>query len=303
MGRPCAGSGRADGSLVGAAVTRAVTLLAPAKINLALAVTGKRDDGYHDLRSVLATIDLADRVRVAPQRRLEVRIAPDVGAPRGEDLASRAVRAMATATGREPTAFVHIRKRVPVAAGLGGGSSDAGAVLRALATIWRREDVDLVALAATVGSDVPFFASGARVAFVGGRGERVDPLPDPGVTHVVVVRSSARLATKDVFAELRSGDRGAAAAADVLREAFARGTVTPQLLRDNARNDLLGPAERLCPAVADARTRAAERGIALALSGSGPTLFAIADDRRDALRTARILRRLGLVAHAHTMAG
>jgi 4-diphosphocytidyl-2C-methyl-D-erythritol kinase len=73
-------------------VTRAVTLLAPAKINLALAVTGKREDGYHDLRSVFATIDLADRVRVAPSQKLEVRIAPDVGAPRGDDLASRAVR-------------------------------------------------------------------------------------------------------------------------------------------------------------------------------------------------------------------
>lgn len=284
-------------------MTRAVALLAPAKINLALAVTGKRDDGYHELRSVFATIDLADRVRVAPHRSLEVRIAPDVGAPRGEDLASRAVRAMATATGREPTAFVHIRKRVPVAAGLGGGSSDAGAVLRGLASIWRRDDVDLVALAATIGSDVPFFVTGARVAFVGGRGERVDPLPDPATTHVVIVRSQARLSTTDVFAELRTEDRGAAAAVDVLRDAFVRGTVTPQLLREIARNDLLGPAERLCPAVADARSRAAERGIELALSGSGPTLFAVADDRRDALRTARILRRLGLVAHAHTMAG
>jgi len=284
-------------------VTRAVTLLAPAKINLALAVTGKRDDGYHELRSVFATIDLADRVRVAPHRRLEVRIAPDVGAPPGEDLASRAVRAMAKATGREPTAFVHIRKRVPVAAGLGGGSSDAGAVLRALASIWKRSDVDLVSLAATIGSDVPFFATGARVAFVGGRGEHVDPLPDPAAMHVVVVRSHARLATKDVFAELKTPDRGAAAAVDVLRDAFARGMVTPQLLRDNARNDLLGPAERLCPAIADARSRAAEYSIALALSGSGPTLFAVADDRRDALRMARILRRLGLLAHAHTMAG
>lgn len=284
-------------------MTRAVALLAPAKINLALAVTGKRDDGYHELRSVFATIDLADRVRVAPHRSLEVRIAPDVGAPRGEDLASRAVRAMATATGREPTAFVHIRKRVPVAAGLGGGSSDAGAVLRGLAAIWRRDDVDLVALAATIGSDVPFFVTGARVAFVGGRGERVDPLPDPATTHVVIVRSQARLSTTDVFAELRTEDRGAAAAVDVLRDAFVRGTVTPQLLREIARNDLLGPAERLCPAVADARSRAAERGIELALSGSGPTLFAVADDRRDALRTARLLRRLGLVAHAHTMAG
>lgn len=282
---------------------REVALLAPAKINLALAVAGKRDDGFHELRSVFATIDLSDRVRVAPHGRLEVRIAPDVGAPPGDDLASRAVRAMATATGREATAFVHIRKRVPVAAGLGGGSSDAGAVLRALASIWKRGDVDLLAVAATIGSDVPFFVTGARVALVGGRGERVDPLPDPAATHLVIVRSRARLSTREVFAELRTDDRGAAAAVDVLRDAFARGTVTPQLLRENARNDLLGPAERLCPAVADARSRAAERGILLALSGSGPTLFGVADDHRDALRAVRILRRLGLEAHAHTMAG
>jgi 4-diphosphocytidyl-2-C-methyl-D-erythritol kinase len=285
-------------------VTRGeVTLLAPAKINLALAVTGKRDDGYHDLLSVFATIDLADRVRVAPYKRLEVRIAPEVGAPPGDDLASRAVRAMAKATGHEPTAFVHIRKRVPVAAGLGGGSSDAGAVLRALASIWKRGDVDLVALAATIGSDVPFFVTGARVAVVGGRGERVEPLPDPAAIQVVIVRSQARLATKDVFAEFRTADRQAPAGAEVLRDAFARGRATPQLLRDSARNDLLGPAARLCPAIAEARARAAEHGIALALSGSGPTLFANADDRRDALRMARILRRLGLLAHAHTMAG
>ena len=284
-------------------MTRAVTLQAPAKINLALAVTGKREDGYHELRSVFATIDLADRVRVSPSPRLEVRIAPDVGAPPGDDLASRAIRAMAGAAGREPAAYVHIRKRIPVAAGLGGGSSDAGAVLRALATIWQREDVDLVALGATVGSDVPFFATGARVAFVTGRGERVDPLPEPPLLHVVIVRSRSRLATKDVFAALRDDDRGAAEVVDALRDAFARGSVTPRLLRDCARNDLLGAAERICPTIADARISAAERGIALSLTGSGPTLFAVADDRRDALRVARTLRRIGLLAHAHTMPG
>jgi 4-diphosphocytidyl-2-C-methyl-D-erythritol kinase len=284
-------------------VTRAVTLVAAAKINLALAVTGKRDDGYHDLRSVFATIDLADRVRVAPSQHLEVRIGPDVGAPRGEDLASRAVRAMAAATGHDAAAFVQIRKRVPVAAGLGGGSSDAGAVIRALATIWRRDDVDLVAVAATVGSDVPFFVRDARVALVSGRGERVDPLPDPHPMHVVIVRSRARLSTAEVFAALRHEDRGAIVSVDVVRDAFARRTVTPQLLREHARNDLLAPAERLCPEIGDARSRAAQRGIQLALSGSGPTLFMVADDRRDALRITRILRRIGLAAHAHTMAG
>ena len=284
-------------------MTRAVTLVAAAKINLALAVTGKRDDGYHDLRSVFATIDLADRVRVAPSQHLDVRIAPDVGAPRGEDLASRAVRAMAAATGHEAAAFVQIRKRVPVAAGLGGGSSDAGAVIRALATIWARTEVDLVAVAATVGSDVPFFVRDARVALVSGRGERVDPLPDPHPMHVVIVRSRARLSTAEVFAALRHEDRGAIVSVDVVRDAFARRTVTPQLLREHARNDLLAPAERLCPEIGDARSRAAQRGIQLALSGSGPTLFTVADDRRDALRIARILRRIGLAAHAHTMAG
>jgi len=284
-------------------VTRAVTLLAPAKINLALAVDTKRDDGYHELRSVFATIDLADRVRVAAWRRLEVRIAPDVGAPPGEDLASRAVRAVAAAAGREAAAFVHIRKRVPVAAGLGGGSSDAGAVLRALAMIWQRADIDLVALAATIGSDVPFFVTGARVAFVSGRGERVEPLPDPPQAHLVIVRSRERLATPDVFAALGSDDRGAASAVVALREAFVSRRATPQVLREHARNDLLAPAERLCPAIADARSRAQRRGITLSLSGSGPTLFTVADDRRDALRTARILRRIGLAARAHTMAG
>ncbi len=185
---------------------------------------------------------------------------------------------------------------------IASASPDAAAVLRALATTWHRADVDLIALAALIGSDVPFFVSGARVAFVTGRGDRVDVLPDPPATHVVIVRSDARLATSDVFAELRDDDRGAAAAVDVLRDAFARRVVTPQLLRDNARNDLLGPAQRLCSAIADARAISARRGIALAQSGSGPTLFAIADDRRDALRIARILRRTGLVAHAHTMA-
>ena len=284
-------------------MTRAVTLLAPAKINLALAVTGEREDGYHDLRSVFATIDLADRVRVTPNRSLEVRIAPDVGAPRGDDLASRAVRAMANATGHDAAAFVQIHKRVPVAAGLGGGSSDAGAVIRALATIWRRNDVDLVAVAATVGSDVPFFVHDARVALVSGRGERVDPLPDPPPMHVVIVRFRARLSTTDVFAALRSEDRGAIASVDAVRDAFAQRSVTAQLLREHAKNDLLAAAERLCPELADARSRAAQRGIQLALSGSGPTLFTLADDRRDALRIARILRRIGLAAHAHTMAG
>ena len=279
---------------------RSVRVRAPAKLNLALAVVGKRPDGYHELRSVFATLDLADDVRVATHRRLEVRNSADIGA--GADLAARAVQVLAGAAGREAHAFVRIRKRIPLAAGLGGGSSDAGAVLRALAGLWG-VDADVVAVAAAVGSDVPFFASGAPFAFVSGRGERVRALPRPSQPlHAVVLRPTLRLATADVFAELAPGDRGASHHVDALVAAFEAGAVTPLLLRAHAANDLLGPATRCCEAISAWRAAAAERGIPLFLTGSGPTLFAIADDRRDALRIARILVRAGLRAHAYTLA-
>lgn len=271
-----------------------------AKLNLALAVVGKRPDGYHELRSVFARIDLADDVRVTGHTRLEVRNTVKIGA--GDDLAARAVRALATATGREPHAFIHIRKRIPLAAGLGGGSSDAGAVLRALVDLWKT-DVDLASVAASVGSDVPFFARDVAVALVTGRGEIVEALPAPrDPVHVVVVRPTLRLATAEVFAEVRDEDRHAAPHVDAIADAFARGAVTPDFLRVHAENDLLAPAERRCPAIASWRAAAAARGIALALTGSGPTLFAIADDRADALRMGRILGRAGLRARPYTVA-
>jgi len=279
-------------------VTRAIALRAPAKLNLALAIVGERPDGYHELRSVFATIDLADDVRVATHRRLEVRNSIAMA----DDVAARAVRVIARACGRDPTAFVRIRKRIPIAAGMGGGSSDAAAVLRALAILWR-VDVDLVALAAEVGSDVPFFASGARVALVLGRGEIVEPLPTPAEPlHVVVVRPTMRLSTAEVFAAHRAEDGGALAHVDAIADAFVRGRMTPDLLRTHAENDLLAAAARKCEAIASWRAAAAARGVPLALTGSGPTLFSVADDRADALRIARILRRAGLRARAHAVA-
>ena len=279
-------------------MSRPVTLPARAKLNLALAVTGTRSDGYHDIRSVFATIDLADEVRVAEHARLEVRNTMRIG---GEDLALRAVRALASATGREPRAFVAIRKRIPIAAGLGGGSSDAGAVLRALAELWQ-VDIDLVHVAAEVGSDVPFFASGASAALVSGRGDVVAPLPtgrEP--LHVVLVRPTVRLATREVFDELRAEEWGGTTHVDAIARSFIEGTVTPDLVRVHAMNDLLAAAERRCEAIASWRAVAAARGIALSLSGSGPSLFAVADDRADALRITRLLRRSGLRARPHVV--
>src|SRR5437879_13763829 len=111
--------------------------MAPAKVNPTLEVLGRRADGYHELASVFATVDLRDRVRVAPWRELDVRIAPAVGAAPGDDLATRAVHSIADAAGRQALAHVRVRKRIPVASGLGGGSSDAGAVLLGLARVWQ----------------------------------------------------------------------------------------------------------------------------------------------------------------------
>src|SRR5437667_1265622 len=156
--------------------------MTPAKVNLTLEVVGSRPDGYHELVSVFATVDLRDRVRVAPWRALDVKIAPAVDAPRGDDLASRAVRALADASDRPALAHVRVRKRIPVASGLGGGSSDAGAVLRGLARAWRLDGVDLAPVAARIGSDVPFFVSGAASALVRVHGEWVGPLPAPAPT-------------------------------------------------------------------------------------------------------------------------
>lgn len=295
MGRP---RDRAAGRRLSAAPRR----LAPAKVNLTLEVVGRRDDGYHELRSVFATIDLADRVSVAPSRRLDVAVRPDPGAPPGTELVARAVELLAARTGRPARARVRVAKRIPVAAGLGGGSSDAGTVLRALAALWRVE-ADLVAIGAELGSDVPFFASGAPLALVEGRGERVTPLPAPArPLWIVLVRVRARLRTADVFAALRRDEWSDGTSTERVAAAFRAGTADPALLRAHGRNDLLDAAARACRDVGEARLFAGAKGITLALSGSGPTLFAIADDRADALRIARILRRQGLDARPRAAA-
>ena len=283
----------------GSRVSRAVRLLAPAKVNLTLEVVGRRDDDYHALRSVFATIDLADRVRVAAANRLDVQVRPDPlepRAPAGAELASRAVAALGAATGHPPVAHVRVAKRVPVAAGLGGGSSDAGATLRGLARVWRSE-LDLAPVALKVGSDVPFFASGARFALVEGRGERVRVLRAPRTpVWIVLVRVAARVATADVFRALRPDEWSDGAASAALAQAFEDERITPATIRSHLRNDLLDAATRVCRDIGEARLMAGSKGVTLSLSGSGPSLFAVADSRADALRLARILRGQGLDA-------
>jgi 4-diphosphocytidyl-2-C-methyl-D-erythritol kinase len=161
-----------------------VRTLAPAKVNLALEVLGRREDGYHEVDTVMTTLDLADRVVVRTREAgagLEVvlrgRYARGIDAQ--DDLSGRAARALAEAAGREPDLRIEVEKRVPSPAGLGGGASDAAAVLRALDALWGLNwRVERLAEAgARLGSDVPFFVHGGT-ARCSGRGEVVEPLPD-----------------------------------------------------------------------------------------------------------------------------
>ena len=175
--------------------TAALSLLAPAKLNLVLEVVERRDDGFHDLDTVMTTIDLADRVGLRPAGELDVRLSGR-GAEQiaGEDeLAAAAARALAEAAGREPSVAIEVEKRVPAAAGLGGGSSDAAAVLRGLARLWQLDwPIErLEEVAASVGSDVPFFLHGGT-ARCRGRGARRSRPSRSGVRCVLIQLADRR---------------------------------------------------------------------------------------------------------------
>jgi 4-diphosphocytidyl-2-C-methyl-D-erythritol kinase len=263
------------------APTTPLRLDAPAKLNLSLAVVGRRTDGYHLLVSDLVLLDLADRLLLMPGcSGLRVEAPPGEEIPLGprENLAWRGLVA---GLGAEPElACLTVEKRIPAAAGLGGGSSDAAAAWR-LARRWRGADDsaserDLAELAA-IGADVPFFASRLAAARVEGIGERVSAIEPPdGGEWVLLIHPPFRLATADVFAELGPTEMG--------------GPATPE----PGRNDLLAPARRLRPELDDLFRLVAAAGAAPQLTGSGPTIFVRTDDPERAAGLAAELRRNGL---------
>lgn len=267
---------------------------AHAKVNLTLEVLGRRGDGYHEMRSVMARISLADEVRVRRAREWRSVIRPPLGVAGDAELSLRAARELARRAGRRDGVAVVIRKRVPEAAGLGGGSSDAATALRLLARLWRLEDAAaLRASALAVGSDVPFFLDGA-LAEVRGRGEAVRPLRG-GPWHGVLVLPHGRIATRDAFARLpeRAWSRGERTAA--LVRALGSAAVDAAALRALCANAFDAIAPSLCPEIGT--IRAAAPDVPLFLSGSGPSLFALCDDRARALALRRRLRRAGWRAH------
>lgn len=264
---------------------------APAKLNLSLRVTGRRGDGFHELDGVMLLLDLADRLLLMPGcsglRISDAAGRPPDGVPAqpDENLAWRGLHAGLEGSPDDALVCLALEKRVPPAAGLGGGSSDAAAAWR-LGRRWRGSDAApdaeaLVALAA-IGADVPFFAAEAVAARVRGIGERVTPLDPPAQMEVVLVHSPRGLATGAVFAALRHGDWSDDVA-----------TSLDAALQDG-RNDLWPAALHLAPDLEDLAALVAAAGGRPRLTGSGPTLFAITDDPERADGIAARLARAGV---------
>ncbi|HWM54595.1 MAG TPA: hypothetical protein VNO20_04315 [Solirubrobacterales bacterium] len=265
-------------------------ILAPAKLNLCLYLGPRRDDGLHELCSLFEPLTLADPIQIderAPGEPDEV-VCPGVD---GENLATKALAALRERGWDAPPLRVQIEKRIPVAAGLGGGSADAAAVLR----LARSEVDDLTATAAGVGADVPSQLEPA-LALVGGAGERVERLPEPAPHAVVLLPGGGGLSTAEVFAEAdRLGlGRGAGELVELasrLRVAAGAGA-SPLAFAELLVNDLEPAARSLRPDIGEALEALREADAPLALlTGSGPTAFGLFDDLAVARAAARRLDR------------
>ena len=259
----------------------AVAAFAPAKINLYLHVIGRRDDGYHLLDSLVAFLDIGDRLTAEPAASLSLTVdgpeAAALAAIGDDNLVLGAARLLAERAGIAAGAALHLKKHLPVAAGIGGGSSDAAAALLALKRLWRisLDDEALCALGARLGADVPGCLYG-RAVWVGGIGERLDPagpLPDAGI---LLVNPRRALPTAAVFAARSCpfGYVGRFTPMPNKASALAR-ALMPR------RNDLTEAAIGLVPEIAGVLARLGRLpGSLLArMSGAGATCFALFADR------------------------
>ena len=251
-----------------------MTLRAPAKLNLCLYLGRPRDDGLHELRSLFCPLTLSDRIMVTESEADEV-VCPGVDGP---NLAEAALAGLRARGWSRPPVRIEIEKRIPVSAGLGGGSADAAAVLRLAG-----DEVDgLSELAAELGADVPSQLDQA-FALVGGAGDVVEPLSPPRHFGVVLIAADDGLSTAEVYVEadrlgLGRDPEELDSIAGELREAAGQGA-SPLEYHELLVNDLAHAALSLRPAIGGALTALKDAGAEVALvTGSGPTAFGVFDD-------------------------
>ena len=266
---------------------------APAKINLYLHVVGRRDDGFHLLDSLVAFADVHDTVTAVEADELTLTVsgpfAPALEAE-PDNLVLRAARALASAGGVKRGARMRLIKRLPVASGIGGGSTDAAAALRVLSALWRVKPAkgDLYKLALDLGADVPV-CLGGRALYMGGIGDALSPAPALPKAGIVLANPGTPLPTPPVYKARQGAFSQAARFADAPKDARALAK-----LLEGRRNDLTQAAIGLVPAIAVVLDElGAAPGCLLArMSGSGATCFGLFDDALAAARSVGPLAKL-----------
>ncbi len=270
-----------------------LVLEAPAKINLNLEVLGQRGDGYHAIRSVLVPVSLHDTVTFTPGGRKFV-FHGGQGTPRDEkNLAYRAVKVLSRETGVRHGLDLRIVKRIPVAAGLGGGSSNAATVLKGLNELWELglSGSDLERIGLELGSDVPFFLRGGA-CIAKGRGEVLEPIDHRVPLELVLVFPGLKVTSEWAYGHLPAELTRSGSSTSMVKVALASGRV--ELLTPHLVNDL---EEAVLPehkVVRDVKKKLLSAGcIGALMSGSGPTVFGVAEDAEKADRVAAKLEAKG----------
>lgn len=268
----------------------ALSEAAPAKINLALHVVGRRPDGYHELETLAVFTEYGDRLTVeaGPHDRFSIYGPYAAGLPTDEgNLVIRAREALRRICGAVPPVSIRLEKNLPIASGIGGGSSDAAAVLRALARHWRFANLEaLAAIAPGLGADVPMCLA-ARPLLARGAGERIDPVSGLPKLAVVLVNPGVEVSTPQVFSALATRENPPL-------QALHNNTDFPSLLGwlSASRNDLEAPALAIAPIISESLAALAASGAAFArMSGSGATCFGLYESEHAATAAAETIRR------------
>ncbi len=274
-----------------AGTERGWQLTSPAKINLGLKIFPRRADGYHDIDSWFVPISLADILALTPASGPTLTLSGAAAGITSEfesNLAGRAAMKISGAAGRPCHIHIHIHKLIPTGGGLGGGSSNAAAVLRGLNEFWqlRLTDHDLLSPALEIGSDVPFFIRGTSARCTG-RGESMAPIRRMLPLFVVLMVPPAGISTADVY---RTFDAMGPVAAAAEMDYAALANAPAAAISGGIFNDLEAPAFAIAPWLAELRTQAQTiAGRRVHMSGSGSTLFMLFDTAAEAEKGAGLL--------------
>lgn len=273
-------------------------LRASAKVNLVLEVLGKRPDGYHELSTVMQAVDLFDRLTVEAAATITLETSEPALPTDDRNLVVRAARLLQEAAGTEAGARIVLDKRIPLAAGLGGGSSDAAATLLGLNRLWglrwRRER--LVELAVKLGMDVPFFLGRGR-ALGTSRGEVLAALPGVGGYALVLVNPGVGLSTQEVYGRVPPGWRAESDGTKRMLDALKKRNVVR--VAGALTNHLEHWVEPAMPVIGRMKAALLAAGaLGAAMSGSGPTVFGLARSLDQARQIQRRVNRGGWSAWA-----